>query len=1081
MRVRLSAAVLAMLGFPGVAFGLALGEIKLNSALNEPLDAEIEIQAAAADELENLSARIAPRETFERYGLDRPDFLTGLVFKVARAGGRDILQVRSRQPVAEPFVTFLVEAQWHRGRLLREYTVLLDPPVFMPVPESATRAPASAPVFTPRTAPAARPVERPAPRQASRPAPRRFAATPVSYSGDYGPIRRGETLWSIAERLRADSGFTMNQIMVAIYRANQGEFLGNINLMKEGSVLRIPDRTTIAALAQPEAFATAVAHNQAWRAGRPSQVAQVVPAPSAAAPAVPEVDRLRLVEPDLAQAGSGATGSGDDATTRAALARNEAELSRLATENDQLRSDLDEIRRLISLKDAEMAELQRQLSSAGEGAPAISPTPSAGIDDVTVAGAVEGATDATAPDAAAPSTEPPASAGDQGQAPDALTAGTGEDVAAPDTVATPDTAADTPAPSPMVSTSLPEQKSFFAVLIDSAKGLLGSLWLWIALGVLALAAFALVFLRNRGAGEPDALEALVTETDETAIVRRPAITTGGDSDDVEFFEDSGTFKPVDFAAAEGASETAEYPFEDTIGAGAGIKLDQSDPMAEADFHLAYGLYDQAADLVRKAVTREPDRVDLRMKLLEIFFVWGNQEEFRDTAQDLHDNMSGQIAGEWDKIVIMGKQICPDDELFAGGIGMASGADIDLEFDTTSSPSVDFDTTESPALTPADEGETGGLDLDIGDIGIAAAGGAAAAAGVADVLSDDDDDGLDFDLGLELPAADEDEDDTRPEPVDELKEQIKARLSSTDDEETAEMDLSDLGVDLDLGTTGEDTAGGFGEAFADEAAEPTSEMPAPTAELTAGAQGLDLDIGDMFGGLDSEDDDETARDLNSLEESMETTAPHQAGSGEDTGHFSAEIETLHGDALDVDISGFEEDEHGRTHLIDDNEPTGSHTEDAFSASVFSGPDDDIGETRMIGPDETVPSEDDPFSDVFGVQDDAETVLTEAPGAGHDGFETDIFGLQTGAQPVDLDIGETMEADGEDKTTVKVATADMALPGGDDELSEVGTKLDLARAYMDMGDPDGARGILEEVIAEGDESQQADARELLEALS
>ena len=113
-----------------------------------------------------------------------------------------------------------------------------------------------------------------------------------------------------------------------------------------------------------------------------------------------------------------------------------------------------------------------------------------------------------------------------------------------------------------------------------------------------------------------------------------------------------------------------------------VNLDQGDPLAEADFHMAYGLYDQAADLVRIALEREPDRRDLRMKLLEIYFVWGNKDAFLQTAKSLEATRDRAPAGEWDKIVIMGKQICPDEPMFAerAGSGRGAGALVDLNLE-----------------------------------------------------------------------------------------------------------------------------------------------------------------------------------------------------------------------------------------------------------------------------------------------------------------------------------------------------------------------------------------------------------------
>jgi Tfp pilus assembly protein FimV len=151
------------------SWALGLGEIHLNSALNEPMNADIDIIAATPEELTALRATLAPREAFTRYGIDRPPFLSSFTFKVIKKDGRDVLNVRSGESVPEPFVTFLVDVNWARGHLMREYTVLLDPPVYTPGENAGSSAPVTAP-STPRTPPALR-----APRRAQlrlRPRPR---------------------------------------------------------------------------------------------------------------------------------------------------------------------------------------------------------------------------------------------------------------------------------------------------------------------------------------------------------------------------------------------------------------------------------------------------------------------------------------------------------------------------------------------------------------------------------------------------------------------------------------------------------------------------------------------------------------------------------------------------------------------------------------------------------------------------------------------------------------------------------------------------------------------------------------------
>ena len=113
-------------------WAIGLGDINLDSALNEPLRAEIDLLSATPEELSSLKVSLASAETFARYGIDRPFYLQELQFNVTTGPGGPVVQVRSRGPIAEPFLTFLVEAEWSAGRLLREYTVLLDPPTYAP-------------------------------------------------------------------------------------------------------------------------------------------------------------------------------------------------------------------------------------------------------------------------------------------------------------------------------------------------------------------------------------------------------------------------------------------------------------------------------------------------------------------------------------------------------------------------------------------------------------------------------------------------------------------------------------------------------------------------------------------------------------------------------------------------------------------------------------------------------------------------------------------------------------------------------------------------------------------------------------
>src|SRR5579871_6192677 len=177
---RSARALAALLGLPSAAFALGLGDIHLLSPLNAPLDAEIELVDVAPDEANTVQVQLASRDTFEHYGLDRPAYLSGITMKTTRTpDGREVIKLKSNDPITEPFVTLLVEVNWSRGRLVREYTMLLDPPVYTPNESQV----AAAPVNTPSTGTGAREgaIARPAPTppepQASTPTPPAPAAS----------------------------------------------------------------------------------------------------------------------------------------------------------------------------------------------------------------------------------------------------------------------------------------------------------------------------------------------------------------------------------------------------------------------------------------------------------------------------------------------------------------------------------------------------------------------------------------------------------------------------------------------------------------------------------------------------------------------------------------------------------------------------------------------------------------------------------------------------------------------------------------------------------------------------------------
>jgi len=1013
--------------WPSMSWALGLGEIHLNSALNEPMRAEIDLIASSPDELTALHAELASREAFTRYGIDRPPFLSTLTFKVGKGkDGRDALLVRSTEAIPEPFVTFLVEVNWSRGRLMREYTVLLDPPVYTPG-ETANSA-------TPVTAPAsAAPPRRPGPvasppatsrAPVSSPAPAPSAAAPsepaAPITGNSYRVSKGDTLTKIARSLRSDSPAGIDQTMMAVYRANPDAFGGNINILRRGSVLRIPGADEIATQNQSEASNEVRRQMSEWRgtAGAPSN------------------GHLRLVTPGP---GGSATGGGDTSAAK-------AEAQALRDRVRDLEGQLAESHRLIDIRNSELSALQRKLGVPPTTAPTPAPTPAPPVQ------APPPSSSTPAPTVTAP---------------------------APPVASTP-----TPVPPPVESTTppvpvpapAPMQKKPVVAPVESGSWIdwLADHW-WVPAAVIValilLLAFAARRRRQGGGGDLNRLD----DTD-FGNFRDPSAKLGMRRGEESFVvEESGEHRQPEFESpSDSLADThsnLKAP-EDTMSSESAVNLDQGDPLAEADFHMAYGLYDQAADLVRIALEREPDRRDLRLKLLEIYFVWGNKDAFLQTAKGLEATRDRAPAGEWDKIVIMGKQICPDEPLFAAsaGSGRGAGALVDLNLEGGENR-VDIDLFGDP------EGERSKLDHSI-----AKEGDDTAATGESPAMHASSD----LDFTLDTPERGADESPTRESPTQKMasrdeptvesemmnfadsptsespalktgdvRDRISSKLPSKADQ-TAEVSIDDLGLDLDqLSDTGSPS--------------PLEETDHP-ADAPTMVAGLDEKSRRMMADAESRSRD---RDLTELERELEASFIADLDSGQD------EVKTA--------VLGPE------------SAPTVQMPRnfDAASTSRFKSPEySDVADAEKVDVDSTsklrglsgdsIDLDLDRLANALGSGD-----TVEQPRADDEVFSTEVFEASQRSRGVDLDVGEAlngteaptnkMQAISPTARTAKIKVEDDAQPELEPvTMSEVGTKLDLARAYMDMGDPEGARSILEEVVQEGSASQKQEAQRLIETL-
>ena len=426
--IRSVAFLLLILVLPGSALALGLGKLELKSRLNEPFEAHIPLLSVTADELDSLKVNLAGLEEFRRAGLERPFELTKLKFQLKESANKDYILITSQDSIREPFLNFLVEINWNRGRLLREYTTLLDPPTYAPIvqPEpsappaqsipvvpkqSSSPAPAPAQTYEPRPSGTLDSLNPPpkfidqsghdvvynldykqsiTPGTTSAPQPQSYQ--PVYTGGDHTTVR-GDTLWELASQMRPDSTVSIQQTMLAMYRANPDAFVdNNINNLKTGQVLSSPELSDIRTLSKSDAIAQVQEHNNLWQGFKQAMADSVAERPDSAGVSLPvEDDSASQMsesatvedEPELELVGSSDSSSGvgqgigetgsDSAVMSDDMVLAEESLIALESENKELKEKLieaesiiDDLNRLIVLKEDEIAALRDQLAPGME-------------------------------------------------------------------------------------------------------------------------------------------------------------------------------------------------------------------------------------------------------------------------------------------------------------------------------------------------------------------------------------------------------------------------------------------------------------------------------------------------------------------------------------------------------------------------------------------------------------------------------------------------------------------------------------------------------------------------------------------
>ena len=732
------------------AAALALGRLSVQSGLGEPLRAEIDIPEINAAEADSLRATLASPEAYRASGLEYHPALNGVRMSLQkRPDGRSYLRVTSDRPVNDPFLDLVLEANWASGRTVRDYTLLLDPPSQRPA--AAAPSVAAAPVVTAPVVPAApvRPqaITRPAaaPVAPAAPRPPAQAAAPAvrtAPSDKSLTVQRGQTASKIAGDYKP-ANVSLDQMLLALLRANPNAFVnGNINRLRAGAVLTVPDQNEIAAVPAGTAKQQLTAQSKDFNDYR---------------------NKLAGVAPGVQVAGADRSASGQVQTQvedkkPAAAASDKLTLSKNATVQGGTE---DKIAQDARAKDAStrIAELSKNINElnrigAASGGAA---SPAGAAASAAAAGAGVTVTVAPAPDAPA-SAAPAATAASAPAAPAAAVPAA--EASAPAAAPAPVAAAPAPMPAPAPAAPV-EEPSFLDSLLDN-KPMLG------LLGALAVALAGLgIYARSR-------------RTKQNAGVDSSFLESRLQPD--SFFGASGGQR-VDTSGNSSTGNASLNYTHSQLDAGGDV-----DPVAEADVYLAYGRDLQAEEILKEALRNNPSRFAIHAKLAEIYAKRQDLPALQGLGKELK-RLSGGEGPEWDRVAQLGRSLDPANAMYQAspqrhsGFGTLAGA-----------AAVGAAVAGAAAVGAAEDAppssKFGSLDLDL-DLDLEPA-----AAPVATASRPMD---LDFLPSAAAPLADSNEllvprtPDTAPQPLDMAKAPTGTLdLSSVDDLEFTLVNNSDMG-------------------------------------------------------------------------------------------------------------------------------------------------------------------------------------------------------------------------------------------------------------------------------------------------
>jgi pilus assembly protein FimV len=590
---------------PSTVCALSIGDIQLNSALNQDLNAEIRLHVDSGEDPRDISVRMAAPEKFDRAGIPWSYFLSKIKFQnIVSSDNTIVVKLTSQDTLTEPFLDVLLEVVSAQGTQYKEFPLLIDPPnnynnpQFSVADNTNYHEKATQSLETPysQPSPVASRHRNQRLRQASSSLVANDTTAKLPISGEFGPTKSMDNLWLIAKQVASEQGVTPHQMMAAIHNANPEAFIGNnINALRVGVKLKIP------AVGSNMLAAEKIKENS-----------------DAPKPALATGKPLELLSPVDASTQSGnqlaSDQSGMSANTQDANKSTDVKSVELQSRIEKLEQQLGLMQQLLTLKDQQLSEIQNADKVSPQSAPTLPTVQSPVAESVPVK--VE------------PAPVPP------------------QQTTIPMPVVVQPPIAQTPPPVPVV----PDQGLFAT----------DSYYLSVAgVGICLLSVLGWLWWRKRTIDLQTSRESMFANNDQLSMpeLENSLSIPILDMENSAAFYDVGMVGESSFISDFTPSDFDAFDTEQN----------EVDPLSEADVYLAYGRYQQAEELIRHAINQEPEKDVYKLKLLEVFYAGENKQGFSDYVQELVAKGKQDDRIFWSKVTEMAQEIVVDLPVLGGTV------------------------------------------------------------------------------------------------------------------------------------------------------------------------------------------------------------------------------------------------------------------------------------------------------------------------------------------------------------------------------------------------------------------------------